>query len=405
MQTGTAAYSQYRFTIFLLCLGYFIDFYDLTIFSASYSDIIKDLFHISSTEQTQLLYLQITNFHTAGIICGGLLFGVLGDKFGRTTVIRYSILLYSITITLSCFTHSITLFIILRFLTGAGLAAEFATSSVLISEMLPQPFSSRSTACLYFCGILGGITATFLGSFSWKIMFLFGGSSGFILYLMRKSLYESPLFLNLAQQIPKGNLWYMFKTQYNCIKTIKLTLLIAPFYFLISIMFILPGFMQLQQDLAPLIHTLLIGFFTGNIISTISCSYFVNKFKDFSLYFIINSILFILILAIFKLISPEYFFFYSILLGLIGGGLPTIWIQMVAKSYATNHRNTATNTLYVIGRGSSIGFNILISYWLATPKYFTLYCIITILVLGILSILAIITSKNMYISNIDYLEL
>ena len=129
-----------------------------------------------------------------------------------------------------------------------------------------------------------------------------------------------------------------------------------------------------------------------------------NKLKDFRQYFIVNSILFVIILSSFSLVSQSYFFAYALILGLLGGGLPTVWIQVVTKSYGTNQRNTATNTLYVIGRGSSIGFNLLISYWLASPKYFSIYCIITAIIIAGFSILAAKTSKNMYISEIDYLE-
>ncbi|MFN7094911.1 MAG: MFS transporter, partial [Burkholderiales bacterium] len=138
MQTGTSSLNldkKYSLTLILLCIGYFIDFYDLTIFSAGYTNIIRDLFSVTDTEQIQLLYLKITNFYTAGIIIGSIIFGILGDKFGRITVVRYSILLYSLSIIASTFTHSLSLFIFLRFLAGAGLAAEFGTSSVLISEL------------------------------------------------------------------------------------------------------------------------------------------------------------------------------------------------------------------------------------------------------------------------------
>ena len=405
MQTGTDLnHKKFTLTIMLLCIGYFIDFYDLTIFSASYSNIIKDLFHIYDTTNIQLLYLKITNFNTAGIIVGGVLFGILGDKFGRTTVIRYSILLYSIAIIASCFTHSIAIFTFLRFLAGAGLATEFATSSVLISEMLPQNLATKSTAWLYFCGILGGMTATFLSMLSWKVMFLFGGFSGLLLYLIRKKLFESPLFLQLPGNIKKGSPWHLFKNRLNLGKTLKLAILITPFYFLISVMFILPGFMKLSADLTTLVHTLLIGFFIGNLISTIIFNYLVSKIQDFRLFLIINSILFIIVIGNFNNIPQALFFPYTIFLGLLGGGLPSVWIQLVAKSYPTNQRNTATNILYVIGRGSSIGFNVLISSWLITPKEFNAYCIITAIGITLLSILAAIFTSNACKSNIDYFD-
>ncbi|MBP9741961.1 MAG: MFS transporter [Burkholderiales bacterium] len=404
MQTGTTNHKQYTLTIILLCIGYFIDFYDLTIFSASYTNILHDLFNLQDHTSIQLLYLKITNCNTAGIIVGGLLFGILGDKFGRTTVIRYSILLYSLAIIASCFTKSIVLFSILRFLSGAGLATEFATSSVLISEMLPQHLAARSTAWLYFCGILGGITATFLGMLSWKIMFLCGGGSGLILFIARKRLFESPLYLQLPPKIKRGNIVKMFNKPPNLIKTIKLALLITPFYFVISIMFILPNFMQISAEFAHLVHILLIGFFIGNLISTLLSNYWVTSLRNFRLFFIVNSLAFFIILNSFSIVSQLWFFMYAFALGLLGGGLPSIWIQVVAKNYGTNQRNTATNTLYIIGRSCSIGFNLLISTWIVNPQNFNYYCIITTLIITVFSIIAAIRLKDTYGNNINYME-
>lgn len=399
----TYNYRQYTLTIILLCVGYYIDFYDLTIFSASYTNIIQDLFHIYNKTEIQLLYLKITNFNTAGIIIGGITFGILGDKFGRSTVIRYSILIYSISTIASCYTHSIAIFTLLRFLAGVGLATEFATSSVLISEMLPKDLAVKSTAWLYFCGILGGMSATFLSMVSWNVMFLCGGFGGFILYIARKKLFESPLFLEIPTQTKRGNPWLMFNNIPNLLKTLKLIILITPFYFLIAVMFIFPSFMHLSNDLSGTIHKLLIGFFIGNLVSTIAWNYWASLVKSFSWFFIINSIAFVIILSGFHFVSDSWFFIYSLALGLLGGGLPSIWIQVVAKSYGTNQRNTSTNILYVLGRGSGIIFNLLISAWLVSPKNFGLYSIITTIILATISIIVILNTKNVYKTDVDYL--
>lgn len=99
--TDTMHRQRIVFTIFLLCFGYYIDFYDLTIFSACYTNVIKDLFHIYDPIETQRLYLTISNYYTIGIILGAITFGILGDKFGRSYIIRYSILIYSVAIIIS----------------------------------------------------------------------------------------------------------------------------------------------------------------------------------------------------------------------------------------------------------------------------------------------------------------
>jgi MFS family permease len=407
MQTGTSLLNldkKYSLTLILLCIGYFIDFYDLTIFSAGYTNIIRDLFSVTDTEQIQLLYLKITNFYTAGIIIGSIIFGILGDKFGRITVVRYSILLYSLSIIASTFTHSLSLFIFLRFLAGAGLASEFGTSSVLISELLPTQYVSRYTSALYCCGILGGITATFLGAISWQFMFSCGGIAGLILYLARKNLFESQLFLTLQPQVKRGNIWQLVSTWPDLIKTLRLFILITPFYFLISVMFIYPSFMPVTSDLTHLTTLLLIGFFSGNLISTLGCNYILTKFKDYRVYIAINSLAFCLIMSIFGIVTQPYFFYYALLLGLLGGGLPTVWIQLVTKSYGTNQRNTASNTLYALGRSSSIGFNFLISSWLGAPQSFSAYCLTTIITLTLVVLIALWYTANTYSTDSNYLE-
>jgi MFS family permease len=148
----------------------------------------------------------------------------------------------------------------------------------------------------------------------------------------------------------------------------------------------------------------LIGFFIGNLVSTIAWNYWVNKVEYFRWFFIANSIAFAIILISFSYVSELWFFAYALALGLLGGGLPSIWIQVVAKNYGTNQRNTATNILYVLGRGSSIIFNLLISTWLISPKSFGLYCIITTIVIAIISIIVVFNTGNVYKADVDYLE-
>jgi len=395
---------NYLPTIILLCIGYFVDFYDLTIFSASYSNVIKDLFHVYDPREIQLLYLKITNFYTVGIILGCLLFGVLGDKIGRTNAIRYSILLYSFSIIASVFTHSVWLFIFLRFLSGVGLASEFASSSVLLMELLPTRFANKSISLLYSCGVLGGLTAIFVATISWKILFLCGGTAGLILYILRKNLIESHLFLMLETKTSTGNLLHLINSTHNLFKLLKLLIIILPFYFLISIMFIYPSFMNLKTSLGDSIRILLVGFFIGNLISSTGSMYILARFKNYKIYLLISTLSFCLLLSIFKLIDQNMFFIYSIGLGLLGGGHPAVWMQLVTKHYGTNQRSTAANTLYALGRGSGIGFNLLLSSWIINPQYFNYYSLITVIIITIIVFIALKNTGSYYNKSINYIE-
>ncbi|MBY0378804.1 MAG: MFS transporter [Burkholderiales bacterium] len=413
METGTIALSndetqqngnKYMMTIILLCVGYFIDFYDLTIFSASYVSVIRESFGIYDMVSIQRLYLFISSVYTIGIFCGAVVFGVFGDKLGRITMIRYSILLYSIAMIVSVFTKSIPVFTFLRFISGVGLAAEFATSSVLIHELLPFKRASLYNSFLYFCGILGGITATYLGIISWQAMYLVGGFSGIILFLLRKKIYESLLFLHLDKKIIKGNFLQLFNSRAKLAKFLRLFILIVPFNFLIVIMFMYPRFMNVHGELAHLTRDLLTGFFIGNLISTICCNFVINKFRDFRAFLLINIIMFVLVMPLYSLINDRYYLLYTIFLGLLGGGLPTVWIQVVVKSYGTNIRSTASNTLFAFGRLSGILFNIFIANWISHSETFQIKVIGAVLIIAILVILSIVLTKNNYDSNVGFIE-
>lgn len=394
--TDTINHRRTALTVFLLCFGYFIDFYDLTIFSACYTSVIKDLFNVYDSIEIQRLYLTISNCYTIGIILGSITFGILGDKFGRSYIIRYSILIYSIAIVLSVFTKSFILFTFLRFVSGFGLATEFATSSVLIAELLSTKNTTTATKLLYVSGVLGGICAVYIGNkFSWQIMFLFGGTIGVILYVLRKQILESGLFL-LIKPKNRGNILLLINSPQQFIKLLKLFILIIPFNFIITAMFMLPSFMPISFNLEKAISIMLISFFLGNIVSTFCSSYIVNYFKDYRSFIWLTLLIFSVSIPLFTFITDNLFFSYSFAIGLIGGGLPTIWIQMINKEYPTNIRNTASNTLYALGRCSAVGFNLFFLTWIKHREIFITNIILCTFIIGLLIIFALVTSENTY---------
>lgn len=395
---------KHTITIVLLCIGYFIDFYDLTIFSASYVNVFRDLFHIYDNFAIQRLYLQISSFYVAGIFCGAILFGVLADKIGRTATIRYSILLYSTAMIASVFANSIVLFTLLRFISGLGLAAEFATSSVLINELVPPKRASLYNSFLYFCGILGGMSATYLGAISWQCMYLCGGFAGIIIYVLRKNIYESLIFLNLKSGIAKGNFLGLFNSWHKILKFVRLLLLIVPFNFMIVVMFIYPRFMNINGDLALLTRQLLSGFFIGNLVSTIAYNFIIRKFKDFRFFLLFNIIIFAIVMPLFNYVNTQFYYVYALMLGFLGGGLPTVWIQLVVKSYGTNIRSTASNVLFAAGRLTSILFNVLLVGWIAVPQKFRFNIVLTIVIIVLLVLISLLYTKNNYNDNMEYVE-
>ncbi len=391
-------------TLLLLCLGYFIDFYDLTIMGVSYSELIKEQFTIHSITQIQQTYLLISNFQTLGIFIGALIFGVLGDKLGRATTIKYSILIYSLATILAIFTHSLPVFIVLRMLAYMGLATEFSTSTVLILELFPVKSASWSSAFLYSFGVLGGITATLIGFYSWQIMFLIGGVAGLLLFLARGKIKESPNFLKIQQTIAietRGNFKELLSSRIYLWGLFKYLLIILPYYAIITMMFIFPNYIIKEYSLAYATKILLMGFFVGNIIGSLFSAYINNYFKNYKAFMQIMLGGFLILMLTFPTIREKYILIFSIGLGIVGGGYPISWAQYIAREFPIHIRSLASNCLFALGRGSSIVFNTFISLWIAGGNTFKINSQITIIIVFMLALFSLLRCRNNYQIAID----
>ncbi|ABU61329.1 MFS transporter [Francisella tularensis] len=389
-----------KWILVILCLGYFIDFYDLTVFSVSYVDLLKQQFGIFDSTKIQQTYYLINNIQMVGILVGAIFFGILADKFGRITVIKYSILLYSLTTLLCIFVNNIYIFMLLRFLAYLALASEFAVSSVLIVEFFPPKLAAWGMSLLYILGVLGGMFATFLGVFSYKIMFIFGGFAGLGIYAFRRVLEESPYFIELYTSDRFKNAGSIVFLLRNYSKPLILNFLITlPYFFVITVMLALVKFIATDIDFASLVKMFLFGFFVGNIISCIFSGIYNQYFKSPNLFFIGNIIIFLTSIFAYRYISSNFIFLYGIFIGLIGGGYNIMWAQYAATEFPTEVRSLACNMIFALGRTSSIFFGIIFAYWITNESSFRMNVNILALVVAIMVLLIIMFYKREKILN------
>ncbi|MBK2078765.1 MFS transporter [Francisella tularensis subsp. mediasiatica] len=389
-----------KWILVILCLGYFIDFYDLTVFSVSYVDLLKQQFGIFDSTKIQQTYYLINNIQMVGILVGAIFFGILADKFGRITVIKYSILLYSLTTLLCIFVNNIYIFMLLRFLAYLALASEFAVSSVLIVKFFPPKLAAWGMSLLYILGVLGGMFATFLGVFSYKIMFIFGGFAGLGIYAFRRVLEESPYFIELYTSDRFKNAGSIVFLLRNYSKPLILNFLITlPYFFVITVMLALVKFIATDIDFASLVKMFLFGFFVGNIISCIFSGIYNQYFKSPNLFFIGNIIIFLTSIFTYRYISSNFIFLYGIFIGLIGGGYNIMWAQYAATEFPTEVRSLACNMIFALGRTSSIFFGIIFAYWITNESSFRMNVNILAVVVAIMVLLIIMFYKREKILN------
>jgi putative MFS transporter len=200
-------------TVIIASLGYFVDLFDITLFGVVRTASLKDL---GLTDPAQILSdgIFIYNAGMIGMMVGGVLWGILGDKKGRLSVLFASILLYSISNLANAFVWDVNSYAFCRFLGGLGLAGELGAAITLVSESLPKEKRGIGTTIVATCGMLGIVAAAMIGQLmTWKFAYILGGVMGLGLLMARIKMHESSLFASIASASTavRGNFWMLFQ--------------------------------------------------------------------------------------------------------------------------------------------------------------------------------------------------
>ena len=184
-------------TVLVSALGYFVDIYDLILFGIVRVPSLTEL-GIKGDELIKVgVYL--LNMQMAGMLIGGIIWGIWGDKRGRLSVLFGSIFLYSAANFANAFVTSVDMYAILRFIAGVGLAGELGAAITLVSEVMTKETRGYGTAIVATIGVSGAIAAAIVGDlFSWQTAYIIGGVLGLILLVMRIKMYESGMFKSSA---------------------------------------------------------------------------------------------------------------------------------------------------------------------------------------------------------------
>ena len=221
--------------IWVAALGYFVDIYDLLLFSIIRIPSLTDL-GVANLGEVGMLILNTQMF---GLLIGGILWGVLGDKLGRTKVLFYSIALYSIGNIANGFVTNGTQYAWIRFFAGIGLAGELGAGITLVSELLPKEKRGIGTSLVAGVGLTGAVLAFFISQwFDWRTCYFIGGGLGLLLLFVRLSVFESGLYKTLASnsKISKGNFLMLFATKERFMRYLRSILIGLPTWFVVGIL-------------------------------------------------------------------------------------------------------------------------------------------------------------------------
>ena len=396
-------------TIFVAALGYFVDIFDLILFGVVRVPSLKSI-GVPDADILSTGFMLI-NLQMAGLLVGGFVWGVLGDKFGRLSVLLGSILLYSLANLGNAFVDSVTTYGILRFVSGIGLAGELGLSITLISELLPISYRGLGATFIGGIGMLGAIAAALIGDgFGWRMAYGIGGGMGFVLLLMRFGLKESQFFLALCHEkngIKRGHLFSLFSKPRLFIRYIAVILIPLPLLIMIWVLVALtPEFARNFGVSAPLqagtaILFCYIGLTIGDTLSGLLCQFLKSRRQTIAFF------LFLLVLAccahlIFRPATAALYYASCLFMG-IGGGYWIIAIQFGAEQFGTNIRATATTSVPTVARAliipATLGFKTL------SPSFGMSSSWAIIMALSvILSVLSLWSLKETFHNNLDYVE-
>ena len=160
-------------------LGYFVDIFDLLLFAVVRVASVRDL---GAGDRTIEVGTLLQNAQLIGLMAGGLVWGVLGDRRGRRSALYGSILLYSLANIANAFVSSVPQYAAWRFVAGFGLAGELGAALTLVSEMVDRRQRGTATTLVATIGVLGAVAAAFVGELvPWRTAYLIGGGLGFAL--------------------------------------------------------------------------------------------------------------------------------------------------------------------------------------------------------------------------------
>ena len=228
--------SLFQLAVIVSALGFFVDVYDLLLFSIVRVQSLRDL----GLGQPEILTKGelIISVQMLGLLIGGIAWGILGDKKGRLKVLFGSILVYSLATLLNGMVTNVDQYLILRFIAGIGLAGELGAGVTLVSEILPKEKRGLGSAMIASFGILGAVSAFFVSQyFDWRSTYYIGGAMGLVLLLLRVSVKESGMFTKVeATNVSRGNFLMFFNNRDRFLRLVKVLLMGMPTWYVIGVL-------------------------------------------------------------------------------------------------------------------------------------------------------------------------
>lgn len=338
-------------------LGYFVDIYDLLLFTIVREPSLRSI-HVPDAEMISAS-TRIINLQMIGLLIGGIIWGVLGDKKGRLSVLFGSIILYSIANFITAYVQNVDQYAWARFATGIGLAGELGAGITLVSELLPKEKRGIGTSMVAGIGLSGAVVAYFTHYFTndWRLCYKIGAILGVLLLFLRISVVESGMFKSVRHQnVSRGNFFMFFSDAKRFRKYILAILIGLPTWYVIGILVNLSNrfagelYGERTLDSGRAIMFAYAAISIGDIFVGFLCQWLQSRKKALYIYYFLAVVSGILFFSSWNSNNTNMYIACA-LLG-FSTGFWAIFVTMGAEQFGTNLRATAATTIPNMVRGS-----------------------------------------------------
>lgn len=393
--------------VIVAALGYFVDIYDLVIFSIVRVQSFHDIGIPEADMRVDGEY--VLNMQMAGLLVGGILWGVLGDKFGRIKVLFGSILLYSVANIANGFVYDIHSYAIIRCIAGIGLAGELGAGITLVSESMSKEKRGYGTMIVASVGVLGAIAAYYVSAiFDWRNAYFVGGGMGLLLLVLRVGTFESGMFKDVAgKPVEKGKLSMLFTDPDRFKRYLYCLLIGLPIWFVVGILITqAPEFGSALN--APVTLSAGKGILFGYIgisIGDIFAGLLAQLTKSRRLVVFLFQ-LFIIGTATWYLssdgLSEQRFHWIAFCMGTAVGYWAT-FVTIASEQFGTNLRATVTTTAPNFVRGALIPSTLLFEFFVGCFGII-MAAYIMIFILTAIAMFALSRLKESFNKDLDFVE-
>jgi MFS family permease len=350
-------------------LGYFVDIYDLVLFSVEWRDSLRDLMgHHVAMDIIEKKGKFLLSTQMAGMLIGGIIWGIIGDKKGRLSVLFGSILMYSIANILNGFVTNVEQYTVLRFISGFGLAGELGVGITLVSETLSTKNRGYGATFVATIGVFGAVVAGFASEIietqlkiaeSWRYSFFIGGGLGIILLLMRLGVYESGMFEAIKKErVSRGNFIGLVTNKESGKKFLSIVLATIPVWYVMGILITFCSTLleemgaTFEAKSSTAIAFAYIGITVGDLASGLLSQYLKSRKKVMFIFVALLAISTTVFLTTAHL-SETWFLTITLIMGFFTGYW-AVFITTASELFGTNIRATATTSAPNFVRGSVI---------------------------------------------------